>query len=392
VSEHSRKPLDADPINILSTSRLTRRRLLTAGSALGAAQLLMPNRRATAQSDQPRIRVLGWGAYFDPQIIGPFLERTGAAIDVTPLATFEDVSVFLRSGGVGYFDLITPTLGLVRPLAEAGLTVPLDEAKVPSLSGLMPPFDRLELSMLDGVRVAAPLLWSPLPLAYAPDAIESPPERWADLTTPRFEGQIVMADDVLAHFLIWNRALGAQDPTRVTRQQLQQTATLLADMKTINASAFENTVLAAMQGVAAGRGTLSTVGWQAAPLIPVGEDRPLAIQHPFPGDVSYCDSLAVVRNAPQWELAHALIDDMLSAETQARLAPRMRWGTVSAAAVDLLEPPIRDLFDYGDLDGVFSVSPLYGYPPLADEGEDVATYVEWLAAWDRIRSLPLAAR
>lgn len=376
------------------TQRVTRRHILAGGAAAGLAGLPGIFDWANAQEDEgpPRLRILGWSQHVDPQITARFRERTGAVIDVTPIGALEDVAVFLRAGGVGYFDLVIPTLGLLRPLAEAELTSALDDAALPNLDGLLPPFQRMDLTLQGDVRVGVPLLWGSLPLAYAPDAIENPPDTWLDLINPMYAGKVVMADDLLGHFWIWNRALGAPDPTRVTRGQLSQTATLLMDIKTNLAVRFESTVLGALRSVAEGRGALSTVGWQSAPLVPAADQHPLATRHPAPGDASFCDCLAVVRDAPQRELAHAFIDDMISAETQARLISRLRWGTVAAGAVDQLDLEVRDLYDYANLDGILSISPLYGYPPLSDDGNDTATYVDWVAAWDRIRSAEIERR
>lgn len=372
---------------------VTRRRLLATGAA-GLAGVLTPADRTHAQESDgpPRLRILGWPQHVDPQITASFRERTGAIIDVTPIGALEDVAVFLRAGGVGYFDLVMPTLGLVRSLAEAELTVPLDEGLVPNLTGLLPQFSQLDLTFNGDARVGVALVWNSLALAYAPDGLDEPPETWLDLISPRFAGQIVMADDVLGHFWIWNRALGAIDPTRVTRAQLSQTASLLMDIKVNLASEFDLTVFGAMRRVAAGAGELSTVGWQSASLVPAADQRPLAAWHPDPGDASFCDCLAVVRDAPQWDLAHAFINDMISAETQAQLVSRLRWGTVTAAAIDQLDPAVRDLYDYADLDRVFTVSPLYGYPPFTDDGNDTATYLDWVAAWDSIRTAPIRRR
>jgi len=35
---------------------------------------------------------------------------------------------------------------------------------------------------------------------------------------------------------------------------------------------------------------------------------------------------------------------------------------------------------------VLERSPIRGYPPFRDEGGGIATYLDWVVAWDRVRA------
>ncbi|MER3437209.1 MAG: hypothetical protein C4346_06250 [Chloroflexota bacterium] len=117
----------------------------------------------------------------------------------------------------------------------------------------------------------------------------------------------------------------------------------------------------------------------------------MRITHPAPGDYSFCDNLCIPAEAPHVDLAHALINHFLAPESQAALMSRLLRGTVSRAAVPLLSETARGLYDYEDLDAVFAVSPLRGFPPLTDEGNGIATYVDWVKAWERVRFTAMTA-
>jgi hypothetical protein len=62
------------------------------------------------------------------------------------------------------------------------------------------------------------------------------------------------------------------------------------------------------------------------------------------------------------------------------------WATVTGAAVPEIRPEVASLVDYGALDDVLARSPIRGYPPFSDEGNDIATYFDWVVAWDRVRA------
>jgi hypothetical protein len=64
---------------------------------------------------------------------------------------------------------------------------------------------------------------------------------------------------------------------------------------------------------------------------------------------------------------------------------RLLRGTVNARAVESLNSTAHSLYAYDDLEMVFDLSPLRGFPPFQDEGDGIATYVDWVAAWERVR-------
>jgi hypothetical protein len=82
---------------------------------------------------------------------------------------------------------------------------------------------------------------------------------------------------------------------------------------------------------------------------------------------------------------------MISGGAQASLASALYRGTVTETAIANLSEHARALYQYDDLDAVFGVSPLAGFPPLETEAGEIASYVDWVVAWDRIRFAPLEA-
>ncbi|CAN5566867.1 spermidine/putrescine ABC transporter substrate-binding protein [soil metagenome] len=344
-------------------------------------------RRAVAE-EQP-VRVLGWSNFFSPAVADLFRELTGIEIEVTPIGSLDDVVLFLRAGGIGLYDVVTPTSGLLVRMAAEGLIEPIDESRLMSLDGLFEPFRTPSWAISEAGRVGVPVVWGALAAVYPEEAAGSSPESWIDLLGEPFAKRVVMPDDALGHFWIWNWAMGADEPTRVSRDQLRETTEMLIGMKRSQVTAWESSVFSAMRRMARGRGTIASVGWQSAPLLSEPGERILATTYPLPGTASFCDCLAVVSGAPQREAALALIDLMISAEAQAIVANDTRWATVTAAAVPMINPDVAELVDYGDLENVLRISPIRGYPPFTDDGEDVATYLDWVVAWDRVRATPV---
>ncbi|MGE3797077.1 MAG: PotD/PotF family extracellular solute-binding protein [Thermomicrobiales bacterium] len=339
--------------------------------------------------DSPPLRILGWGHYFSPSITQRFRDQMGMEIEVTPIGSIDDVVLFLRSGGIALYDLVAPTSGLVARMADEGLIQPFDDLAIPSLSGLFEPFRTGQWAVDGDRRLAVPVLWGSLAAVVPESLVEAAPAAWLDLMEEPYAKQVLMSDDPLGHFWIWNQAMGAADPTRVTLEELTATTDLLIQMKRNQATSWDGSIFAAMRRLARGRGTVGSVGWQSAPVLTEPGERSLRVFHPDPGDASFCDNLALVSEAPNPEAALAFMEYMITPETQADLMNETSWATVTEGAVPLLRPEIAGLLDYSNLAAHLERSPIWGYPPFTDEGAGISTYFDWLVAWDRIRATPV---
>ncbi len=197
-----------------------------------------------------------------------------------------------------------------------------------------------------------------------------------------------MPDDGLGHFWIWNWALGAEDPTRVSKDWLENTANVLIELKQRRAASFGGSAYDAMIKVANGTGQFSTIGWQSAPLLTNPAQQALAASQPSPGGASFCDCIAMVANSHDPELALQFIDYMISPVAQRDLVDRTRWATVAQGAPAMIDPTIAALYPYDDIDGWLTGAPIRSYPPVSADG-DTATYLDWIIQWDRVRQAKL---
>lgn len=368
------------------STRISRRRF-TAGAAASAAGLALPTARARAQEEQRVLRILGWPGYFSNELTRAFREANNVRIEITGIATPDDTMLFLRAGGVGLYDIVVPTIGLVSPLGSAGLLATIDTSALPSYPGLYPEFQHRPETLAGDQTYGVPLLWGTFSLAYAGAQADAPND-WLSLRDEAYSGKLVMPDDGLGHFWIWNWALGAEDPTRVTRSSLKNTADVLIELKQRRAASFGGTPYDTMMRVADGTGQFSTIGWQSAPLLTSPTQRPLSVAQPLPGGASFCDCIAMVANSHDPELAQQFIDYMISPVAQRDLVDRTRWATVAEGVPSMIAPEIASLYPYDDIGGWLAGAPIRSYPPVSEDG-DIATYLDWIIQWDRVRQAKL---
>ena len=368
-------------------NQLSRRRFTT-GAMAAATGLALPALHTHAQDEQRVLRILGWPSYFAPEITAPFQEANNVRIEITGIATPDDTMLFLRAGGIGLYDIVAPTIGLVKPLGMGGLLAPIDSTLLPNQSGLFPQFQNRP-ETVDGDSVfGIPLLWGTFTLAYAAGESE-PPADWLALRDKAYSGQLVMPDDGLGHFWIWNWALGAEDPTRVSKDWLENTANVLIELKQQQVRSFGGSPYDSMMKVANGIGQYSTFGWQSAPLLTTPTQRALAVSQPDPGGASFCDCIAMVANSHDPELARQFIDYMISPVAQRELINRTRWATVAQGTQEMIDPAVAALYPYDDIDGWLTGAPIQTYPPVSDDGDGIATYLDWIIQWDRVRQAKL---
>lgn len=341
--------------------------------------------------ESPVVRMLCWPGYDDEDVLAAFTRATGARVKATLVGANDEFFTFLRAGGIGTYDIVTPHNGVVIELARAGLLQPVLPELIPNVDRVFPRFQWPDWVRDGGKQWGVPFVWGTSPMVYNADHVTDPPRTWGIVRSKSVRGRVAMTEDGLGHLLLWNTVAGYADPTRVTVAQLNATTETLIAIKRDQAVAFVPSMADLAEVLASGRAWVSTIGWESAPFLPQAKRGHLRITHPAPGDYSFCDNLCIPAQAPNAELAHALINHYLAPESQAILMNRLYRGAVSSAAVPLLSELARDLYTYDDLDAVFAVSPLRGFPPLTDEGNGIATYVDWVKAWERVRFTVMSA-
>ncbi len=364
---------------------LSRRRLLQAagGAALAASALRPATGRA---QDGGTLNIMCWQGYDGPNANKAFLEQTGATINATYLGSNDEIFATLRAGGLGEIDLVTPYHGYVKNLFEAGLLQEIDYSRLPNTADYIPLFLKPGWNTFDGKTYSAPFVWGTGPMIYNTEFIPDAPKEWMDVMLPEYTGKVVMTDDALGHYLIWNQVTGAKDPTQVTQEELDKTTQLLIEIKTKQARAFSPNMGDMADIMARGEAWLSTIGWEAIPAFPVAAGASLKYTHPAPGDFTFVDSYCLVKDAPNPDTAYAFMNHMLSPEAQAIAMDDMDSATVNLEAIPLLNEATRALFPYDNLDEIFKVAPVWGFPPLEDQGDGIVTYNGWLEAWEQVRA------
>lgn len=331
--------------------------------------------------------VLGWPGYLDQPAMDRFKAQTGLEVQFEVLDAYDQVFIQLRAGGIHRYAVVAPHHGLIAALRDAGLIQAIDITQLSHWPEIDSHFQLPETTVFDGQRYGVPLIFGTCPAIYNADILTDPPASWTDLNTDAFDGKVAMFDDGLSHFNLWGRAIGSVDPPDLSTDEMHATSRTLSDLKRLRVSHFTQYPNDLVAQIANGKALISTTGWEGLTLLPERGAANIRIARLAPGDFSFVQVLTIPAETPNLAGAHQFINFMLSPEEQAALANRTTRGIVHPGAVPMITEQVRALTNYANLDAVFAQSPMLPFPPLGENPAGNATYLDWVRAWDRIRSV-----
>lgn len=362
----SNNPLNGSALSI------TRRGFML--GAAGMAALAGFGARPSAAAGD--VTFVGWEGYDTAFKAGDILKNAGASLQTTYIASIEDIITKLRGGGIGSIDLTTLIYQYVGFSGASGLLDEIDESKIPNLAGMHPRVKAFDKFMrVDGKLYAIPFTFSSIPLLYNPDMVPEPTS-WLDMLKPEYKGKVVGYPDVMSMIVTWSRtANGLEDPSKMTKAQLDATVDLMIKLKqnsrTVPASLGEISDMFKRGEIAMGMGWEPMIKWVE------GSNVKLKIASPKEGTFAYLDTVNIGKNAPNRDLDHELINWALAPENQKAFAEANILGIVNEKAMGMVSDKVTsEIYGFADLDKYFANKFLPGMFPLEAEGE--------LVKWDDV--------
>lgn len=355
----------------------SRREFLRLSSALGAGLLGSAafSGRAFAKT---QVNWLGWQGYDAPLKTDGFLESAGIELAPTYLANNDEIVTKLAARAP--IDIVTPYMGYVPGLREAGLIQPIDAAKVPNLSKVLPLLRDDSNLFVDGVHWSVPITWGGGPMVYDPAVVQ--PTSWFDLEKPEYKGKIAMMDDAVGMMLTASIMVsGAKVASLVTPAQLAEVKKYCIKLKKEHARALFPSYGEAADAMARGEVVMTLGGAEWLPAI-VADKKKLAYTYPKEGCFAFIDSYVIPKSAPNPDLAHAMANHMLTVPAQIELT-KANYAVATDEAIKALTGPVASMYPYGDMATFQKLN--HFFPMAPSEGTaDVASWPDWLAAWQDV--------
>jgi len=332
-------------------SRPARRLLAGALAAAITCGLALAPCAANAQSKT--VNVYNWTDYIAPDTVERFEAATGIKVNYDVFDTLEALEAKLLAGRSGY-DVIVPTAEpTFARLIKAGALQPIDRARVPNWKGLDPALMAKVEASDPGNRFGAIYLWGTMGLgmvqakiaALAPNA---PLDSWDVLFKPENARRIApcgitMYDSPIEVIPIALNYLKL-DPNSTKREDLQKVEAMLMSIRP-SIRAF--TAGAIIDRLAAGDSCLA-IGFsgdvlQAASRAEEAKNG-IKVEYVAPreGAPLWFDMLAIPKDAPNPENAHAFINFLLDPENIAAISNEVSYPNAVPASLANIEASVRD--------------------------------------------------
>ena len=300
--------------------------------ALIAALLLA----ATTAHAEGKLVVYNWAEYIPEGVLEDFEKETGIKVEYS---TYENNEVMYSKvklqQGKGY-DIIVPSAYLVAKMREEGLLQEIDPKKLTNLKNL-------SISLMNkpydpGNKYSIPYLWGSTGIAVNSKAIDPATiSGWADLWDSKWQGKLLLVDDVREVFHMALRKQGHSTNTtnpeeiKAAYEDLQK---LMPNVRVFNADAPREPFLA-------GDVDLGMI-WSGEAIMAQKENPEIKYIYPKEGAGFWVDSFTILKGAENVDNAHKFIDYMLKAEVGQKVVEELGYSTPNGAARELMDEATRD--------------------------------------------------
>ena len=291
----------------MRTRSLSRRQfsrlLASAGIALTAVPMVA--RRAVAED---QVTYFTWSGYDVPEFFPGYVAAHG--LPNLPIFSDEEEGFQkLRAGFVA--DIAHPCSGRIVRWRDAGVIQPFDTAALGNWGDVFEDLKSIN-GAADGGQWFVPVDWGNTSIIYRADLVDIEEESWSLLWDKRYEGKLSMGTDITDTAVITGLLVGVEDPYNMTDADIAAVKAKLEEQKPLLRFYWSDPTQLE-QGLATGEIVASTAWNSALPTLRAqGVD--VKFMNPKEGILTWCCGAVLCADAPQPELAHELVNALISPE------------------------------------------------------------------------------
>lgn len=324
-----------------SLQALSRRDLVADLLRLGVVSLCAPALISQAQSagnkaiEHPTAFV--WAGYDNPGFYPSYIKRHGRPPNFSLYGDEEEALQKMRAGYQP--DVMLPCSYVIERWARAGMLGTIDTSLLSNWNDVIPALKTAKGCLIGDRRVMVPTDWGMTSVIYrsdiAPEYIDN--ESYSILWDPKYKGRLATIDSqvdgasVAALYAGLNPFDLSLDDIKQVRALLQQQRALLRMYTSDNTSITQS--LASGEVVAA-------LGWSTDYANLKADGVPVKFMNPVEGRMTWICGAAVHAKSQHRDMAHQVIDAMISPEGGAFTIRENSTGVANRKAFDLVEPAL----------------------------------------------------
>jgi spermidine/putrescine transport system substrate-binding protein len=294
------------------------------GTSSGTAPAAGP-----ATAEEPKLNFYNWDTYIGKTTLADFKSATGVEVNMSLFSTNDELFAKLKAGNQGY-DVIVPSNEFVTQMAQAGMLMEIDHAKIPNMKNLALEF--LDPSFDPGRKFSMPYTWLVLGIGYRKSKVDGVPDSWKWLfDSDKYKGRIGLLSESADLVRLGAKYLG-HSVVGVTPEMAKEVEAMLIKQKG-NVKVFHNDngqdllLSGDIDVVLEYNGDIAQV---------MREDPDLNFVVPKEGSLLNSDCLCIPTGAPRPGNAHAFINYILDANTGKGISETILYPTPNAAARALM--------------------------------------------------------
>lgn len=283
--------------------------------------------RPTTPEAPKELNIFAFSDYFPEPLLRSFEQKHGIKVRYDVYSSNEELLAKLQAGATGY-DLIVPSDYMVRTLIQLNLVQELNKEKIKNLENLAPEFQ--DNSYDPGAKFSVPYTWGTTGLIYDATKVKTPPESWQDIFKPEYAGRISLLDDVREVMGAMLRLEGHSANTtdqaalKLAQERLKK---LKPSIKLFSSDPKQHVLNGDIWIAHVYSGDANQL---------MRENPNLKYVVPNEGGVIWIDNFAIPKSAPNPEMAHAFIDEMLNPETAKAITEELLYASPNQAIEKLL--------------------------------------------------------
>lgn len=314
-----------------------------------------------------KLHIFIWSVYMPDEVIENFEQEYDCDVIIDLYDSNEAMYTKLRAGATGY-DIAFPSGDYVSIMSNQGMLTELNHEKLPNLKNLDP--EILAKAEYDaGQKYSVPFQMGTTGIAVNEKYLKDYPKSWSIFLDENLKGKMTLLDDMREVFGGALRYLGYSVNT-TDLNELNEAKDLIMKWKS-NIAKFDNEFFG--KGIISGEfyavhGYSENIFFEGSE----GETEDINYFIPEEGAVLWIDSMVILENAPNKDLAHEFINFVLRPESAKIVSEYLELPTPNMEG--------RKLVD--ETDYIYTYEDLKNCEAMLDVGEALRTYNN---LWNEIR-------
>ncbi|MGQ9855897.1 MAG: extracellular solute-binding protein [Fervidobacterium sp.] len=314
---------------------------------------------------QSTLRIYNWADYIPQEVIEQFEKEYNCKVIYDTYASNEEMFAKLKSGGSGY-DIVFPSGDHVKMMINEGLLEKLDLNKIPNFKNLSEVV--LSKTTYDpNHEYSVPYMMGTTGLIVNKNYLKEYEKSWSIYEREDLKDKVTLLDDMREVFGAALKYLGYSVNT-TNPEEIEKAKEVILKWKK-NIVKFDATTYA--QGVVNGEfWVVHGYPENVFQLIPEEEMENFEFFVPKEGGTLWIDSMVILKDAKNKELAYKFIDFILRPEIAAKIADFL-----------MIPSPVSDAVNYQEVEPLYTVDELANCEIIDYIGEAIDLYNK---AWEEI--------